>query len=202
MITDIPSPLDFDIAGRGFLNLAFDTVLVLYSTLCEAGFANRNEDEDDQRIREEFWSKAQPSLQIAAILVGQATEFLLKGRIAEVSPLLLLEPRAFQTGAKPVRFAELRTINAEDLVPVHDAVRHQPLDPSFAAFVSTLRTRRTRSSTRWMVVVESSRVTSWWRSSESSPTWWVSTDGSECAGTIKPRRRSRPHNRPTLWITK
>jgi len=142
MITDIPTPADFDAAGRGFLNLAFDTVADLYSMLSEAGFANRSEDEDDQRIREEFWSKAQTSLQIAAILVGQASEFLLKGRIAQVSPLLLLEPRAFQTGAKAARFAELRTINAEDLVTVHDAVLPQPLAPDYAAFLNALRTRR------------------------------------------------------------
>src|SRR4051812_18248918 len=103
MITDIPTKADFDNNGIAFLNLAWQSVVSISLDLPEQPVEELGEDateeqrleaeEEDRRWTEEvqrYWQAAQQELATAVALAQQGTEFLLKGKIAAVSPFLLV----------------------------------------------------------------------------------------------------------------
>ncbi|MCI0358588.1 MAG: hypothetical protein L0211_08900 [Planctomycetaceae bacterium] len=80
MITDVPTSDDFQQAGVGFLNLAWDTVY-------ELARDSLNYQEWDYYGDEEleYWQAAQRPLATALALTQQGIELLLKAKIAEFS---------------------------------------------------------------------------------------------------------------------
>jgi hypothetical protein len=143
VITDIPTPSDFSATGVSLLNLAWDTVSALF---LHAEQSEMKQWDEDGLVTDEFWQSAQQPLGNAQALIQQGVEFLLKAGIAEVSPLLLLDrsvrewPR--DSWARDTRFAEFRTIDAQDLIRLFDTVRPTRLDPSFVQRVELLRKTR------------------------------------------------------------
>jgi hypothetical protein len=141
MIVDIPEASDFEQTGLDYLNLAADHVFSILHMLDESGF----EDTWEEEIRE-FWRASQRQFASALALVQQGTEFLIKARIADVSPFLLIAggardlPRGAET--RDVPFAEFRTVDAQDLVRLYNAVSAKRLDRSFAGQLESLRKRR------------------------------------------------------------
>jgi len=121
MITDIPQPSDFRDAGLGFINLAADQIFPLFWHLRESGM---HEGDGWDSERKDFWQSAQKPLAIALTLVYQGIEFLIKGRIASVSPFLLLSggSRDWPAGSdrKDVAFAEFHTVDAQDLIRTYN----------------------------------------------------------------------------------
>lgn len=125
MITDIPSSDEIKESGIGFLNLAWDNAVTLLLNVDDWQLPA-----DDEELSTEYWASAEKLLATAAALAQQGIEFLLKGRIAEVSPFLLLsgEPQKWPKGDNgKIPFADFRTIDAQDLIRVHDAVHAQML---------------------------------------------------------------------------
>ena len=102
--------------------------------------------DDDGQVTDEFWKAAQQPLGNAQALLQQGVEFLLKARIAEVSPFLLLDrsvrdwPRDSATVS--TRFAEFRTVDAQDLVRIYNTVRNERLDSAFAQRIDEQRKTR------------------------------------------------------------
>lgn len=132
MITDLPNSDDLNGSARALLNMAWETALGVFRLL------ERTELEawdDDGSVREEYHASRQPALRHALVMVHQAQELGLKARIVEVSPYLLLvgEPRLWPSGAgrRPTSFEEFRTLDAADLVRVHNTVCDAPLDANF-----------------------------------------------------------------------
>lgn len=142
MIIEIPEPSDFEQTGLDYLNLAADRVFSILSMLRESGF---DDAWDEAEIRD-FWRASQRELASALALVQQGTEFLMKARIAGVSPFLLIAEgaRGLPRGAdtRDVAFAEFRTVDAQDLVRLYNAVSARRLVPSFAQQFDRLRKRR------------------------------------------------------------
>lgn len=143
MIIEIPDRDDFDKAGLSMLNLAWDAIASLYHNLNNAEV---EEWDDDGEVTEEYWQAAQRPISVALALAQQGIELLLKGKIAEVSPYLLLagSPREWPTGCSEhdVPFADFRTIDAHELVRAHDAVVAEKLSPSFKNEFERLRRLR------------------------------------------------------------
>ena len=81
MITDIPSHEDFAAYGIAYLNLAWDAAVTLLREI---------EDIDDEEIRSDYLIASQRNLAMSVNLCHQALDFLLKGRIVEISPFLLI----------------------------------------------------------------------------------------------------------------
>jgi hypothetical protein len=80
-------------------------------------------------------------------LIQQAMEMALKGRIASVSPFLLLGNPAdwpARGAAEPLSFGELPTLDASKLVKVHNLLIAPPLDAAFATYWETVRRDRNR----------------------------------------------------------
>ena len=108
MIVDIPTKTDFDNNGIAFLNLAWQTVLSICLNFQEQSYqvqmgeaplekVHEAEEEDTwwEQAVEDYWKATQQELATAVALAQQGTEFLLKGKIAHVSPFLLItgDPR-------------------------------------------------------------------------------------------------------------
>ena len=114
MITVLPTPTEFQDSATALLNLAWDYAARLLRDLDEA---KRYGAEDDDAS---YWSFAGRHLATGLALAHQGAEFLLKGRIASVSPYLLIgsSPRDWPRNCSKVDtpFAEFRTIDAQDLV--------------------------------------------------------------------------------------
>jgi hypothetical protein len=143
MITEIPTPEDFRHAGLSLLNLAWDAVSSMYLDL-----ENSQVEEWDEKgeATGEFWRSAQRPLANAVVVAQQGIEFLLKARIAEVTPLLLIstQPRDWPSRCdrEDTAFAEFRTIDAQDLVKFHDAVHPQRLEDTFRTKFQRFRALR------------------------------------------------------------
>lgn len=143
MITEIPTAEEFAQSGTAYLNLAWESTVQL-----ALNFDNADIDEWDRtgEVTDEYWSAAQRPLATAVTLVQQGTEFLLKERIAAVSPFLLISadpsgwPRGCQSNDTP--FSQFKTIDAQDLLRVHDTVAESRLSPQFADRFNTLRRQR------------------------------------------------------------
>lgn len=139
MITDIPKPDDFFISGWRFLDYGWTQAMDLLIDL--------QIPEDDYQPNstdiEEFWELGRPKLITSLALVQQGIELLLKGCIAEVSPYLLLSVRSWDKFAKQdTSFSQFHTIDAQDLIKVHDTVREQRLSEDFKRRVGELRQHR------------------------------------------------------------
>jgi hypothetical protein len=144
MITDVPTPEQFEQAAADLLNLAWTAAADLTHGLNLVKAAL--EDEVEREVSDEYWNAAQRPLGNALALVQQAMEFLLKARIAAISPYLLLnsDPRDWPKGCErnDTSFADFKTIDANELIRAHNAVAPSRLDDSFRTFFEELRRLR------------------------------------------------------------
>ncbi len=143
MIIEIPNRDDFDKSGLSMLNLAWDAISELYRNLVNAEV---EEWDDDGEVTEEYWQAAQRPISVALALAQQGIELLLKGKIAEISPFLLLvgSPREWPSGCteQDVPFADFRTIDAYELIRAHDTIIKEKLSSSFKQEFERLRRLR------------------------------------------------------------
>lgn len=142
MIKDLPTAEQFEQVALDLLNLAWTSAADLTHNL---KLAREGWDDEaiDREITDEYWSAAQRPLATATSLVQQAMEFLLKARITTVSPYLLLTdewPRGCES--RDAAFSEFKTIDANELIRVHNTVGTMRLDPAFIAFFNELRQLR------------------------------------------------------------
>ena len=143
MIQDIPTASDFINSGKTFLNLSWDIVSDLYFDIHNSEMKKWD---DDGSVSNEFWVSAQIPLSNALVLIQQGIEFLLKGRIAHVSPFLLLANNSRDWPAHchktDISFSDFRTINTQDLRKIHDTVCTQRLNQSFINLIGEIRRTR------------------------------------------------------------
>lgn len=144
MITDIPTSKDFMQAGSSYLNLAWSQAIDLSLTFAELAEHYFGDDE----IPVEYWKAAQRPLATSLSLLQQGAEFLLKSKIAAVSPFLLFSgsPKDWPKGCQvnDVSFSEFRTIDAQELVRAVNAVSDSKLPDAFAGLFDSLRQQRNK----------------------------------------------------------
>lgn len=142
MITNLPTAADFYQSGNELFNFAWDATSNLLTELDQADFYGFEKSE----VSDKYWSAARRTLTTSLTVIQQGVELMLKGRIAEISPFLLVSdppsrwPSPYEDGA--IDFSEFRSIDAQDLVRVHDTFAATQLDPGFVAKFHTLRERR------------------------------------------------------------
>lgn len=145
MITDLPTADDLNGSALALLNMAWETALGVFRLI--EGTQLETWD-DDGSVREEYHTSRQPALRHALVMVHQGQELGLKARIAEVSPYLLLigEPRLWPSGSdrRPTPFEEFRTLDAADLVRVHNTVCDTMLDANFTRLFKEGRRARNK----------------------------------------------------------
>ncbi|MFK5599920.1 hypothetical protein ACFZ8E_23425 [Methylobacterium sp. HMF5984] len=149
MITEIPTAADFQAAGLNQIYLAWQIAI---QTTQEYDRARESaldlEEEEITAAGKAYWLKSQPILANAFGLVQQAMEMSLKGRIAAISPYLLIsrDPKDWpsKVDTTPIPFSDFRTLDAADLVKVHNTFSDNPLDDQFKAFWDGVRRDRNK----------------------------------------------------------
>lgn len=142
MIINIPTSADYYTSGKELLNFAWDTTAKLLIEFDQAGFYGF----DEAEISAPYWAAAKRTLTTALTIVQQAVELIIKGRIAEISPYILISdppsqwPSPYKDGG--IDFEEFRTIDAQDLIRVHDTFAKAPFDRNFVQKFHSLRGRR------------------------------------------------------------
>ncbi|MCP8892034.1 hypothetical protein [Sphingomonas faeni] len=144
MIMDVPTSVEFHTAGLNQLYLAWEIAMRTVREFDGAMEASAGE----ESAPPEYWQRVQPALANAFSLIQQGMELALKGRIADVSPFLLVgrDPRDWPRGVDSgdVSFGEFHTLNASDLVKVHNSVITPRFDEPFKDFWEQVRQDRNR----------------------------------------------------------
>ncbi|PVE76116.1 hypothetical protein DC431_18610, partial [Sphingomonas melonis] len=142
VIIDVPTPDEFHDAGVNQLYLAWKITMDAHDAWSIGVGAS-----GDAEATDDYWRSVQPALSNAYSLIQQAMELGLKGRIARVSPYLLLgDPADWSPKAAKgaTSFGELPSLEASKLVAVHNSVADPPLDPAFNTFWTAVRKDRNR----------------------------------------------------------
>lgn len=135
MVTDIPPPELFAAYGKDYLNLSWTNSISVILDLEEAEPWDGPKGDDE---RSDYCELARHELTTAISLAEQGAEFLPKSRIAEVSPWLLISqspqdwPR--RCNAENIPFSKFRTVDAQDLIKIHDTMYATRLPESFREF--------------------------------------------------------------------
>ena len=146
MILDFPTKHDFFGAANDYLNSSWGSVIELLSEFEE--LRSVIEDSDHEEESKRYWSSAKQTLISATALVQQAVEFYIKGKISDVSPYLLIvgNPQSWPRGCskKDVEFSSFRTLDAQDLLKVHDTVCENKFSDKFIQWYDDLRVIRNK----------------------------------------------------------
>jgi hypothetical protein len=161
LIVDIPSEADFLSRAISLLNLAWDVVMRVQLHHNEAMEEYQEHNSPDAPggptwSKEEitaqatrYWELSQPEMQNALAILSQATEMYLKGKIAGISPYLLIvrDPKEYprKSDSRDVSFSDFRTIDATDLRKIVDTVCSDKLPTEFFSLCDTLRKDRNLS---------------------------------------------------------
>ncbi|HZF55994.1 MAG TPA: hypothetical protein VE093_45580 [Polyangiaceae bacterium] len=145
MITGIPTEVELNQAGLDYLNLAWNDVMHLLGA--EEDYARLQSDVDytDSDLVRAHWQRESRRLATCAALVHQGAEFLLKSRIAQVSPFLLLDgPSSWPGNAAQgdTDFSSFKTLDAQLLTRVHDTICPNRLPETFKQRFEEVRRRR------------------------------------------------------------
>lgn len=142
MINDVPSGADFTKLGLSLLDQAWEIGTSYLRDLDDA----RQMKVDTCEAEPEYWKSASVGLGTALAIVQQGAEFLVKGKIAEISPYLLISGSSAdwsnRTKKQSNSFGDFYTIDAKDLVNVHDTFASEPLDEEFVREFERLRKKR------------------------------------------------------------
>lgn len=142
MIQNIPKPEDFINSGLSLLNFAWETVTSLLTDLDDA--EGWGVDVDD--VSDAFWQASKQGLTTSLAVAQQGVEFILKGKILEISPYLLISgtPKDWPSTCdkEDINFADFHTIDANDLIKVHNTFSKEKLSHSFILKFEDLRKKR------------------------------------------------------------
>ncbi|WP_156387596.1 hypothetical protein [Methylobacterium sp. Leaf399] len=149
MITEIPTAVEFQDAGLNQIYLAWQIAMQTTQEYERAqGNALHLEENEIAEAGAAYWLKSQPILANAFGLVQQAMEMSLKGRIAAISPYLLIarDPKDWpsKVDIHAVPFSDFRTLDAADLIKVHNTFSEQPLNEEFRIFWDGVRRDRNK----------------------------------------------------------
>jgi hypothetical protein len=142
MIQNIPEPVDFINSGLSLLNFAWEIVASLLTDLDDAEGLGV----DVEEVSDAFWQASKQRLTTSLAVAQQGVEFMLKGKIAEISPFLLIagSPKDWPSSChkRDISFADFHTIDANDLIKIHNTFSKQRLSDSFISKFEDLRKKR------------------------------------------------------------
>lgn len=127
MISNVPSENMFYSSGNECFNLAWSIIHKLISSLNLA--EEWNGIESDQKTK--YWQAARREILTALLLVQQGVELILKGKIAAVSPFLLISKFDEKAKSSGCDFSDFFTIQENVLVKTCNCVSATPLSDFF-----------------------------------------------------------------------
>lgn len=142
MVTDLPTANDFYVSGKELLNFSWDIVSKLLIDLDDAEYFGLETEE----VSDSYWDAAKRRLTTALSITQQGVEFILKGKIAAISPYLLIvdPPNKWPSPNSeiPLSFSDFRTIDSQDLIRVIDTFSDSKMESSFVCQFHKLRKKR------------------------------------------------------------
>lgn len=150
MITEIPTSMDFEDSASDMLHSAWDQVAELLVEFSEVGHLayDPHEEKFDESDYERYWLAAKQAIVTSYAMVQQGVEFYIKSRLAAVSPYLLLSgspsswPKKSDKNDAP--FSAFRTVDAQDLIKLHDTVFSERFSDEFRQWYEAMRTSRNK----------------------------------------------------------
>lgn len=150
MIIDVPTSAELIERADSLLHLSYSIVQKLHEN--QIGYENEIDDGYGDKVEpelvKEYWSKCSASVANAVALLQQSHELFLKGRIAEVSPYLLLarEPQHWPKSShgQDTSFSEFLTVGAAELPNLHDAVCKERLTEEMQTLIEKIRKLRNK----------------------------------------------------------
>lgn len=143
MIINIPTEKDFYLEAENLINSAWNILIRLLEDC-----SNYKELDINDSELEKYWLSAKSELTLAMSLVQHSVEFYLKSKILAISPYLLIssEPRFWpkQCDKKDICFSDFRTLDAQDLLKVHNAFSTMRLSDDFSDWFNSMRTMRNK----------------------------------------------------------
>lgn len=143
MLVDIPEANDFQISAENLINSAWSRL----TKLLEDHTVFEDIDAKKENI-EQYWLYAKPELTAAAAMVQHSVEFYLKAKILSISPYLLisLDARSLPKNSESndISFSEFRTLDAQDLLKVHNTFASEKLSTDFKAWFNDMRLMRNK----------------------------------------------------------
>ncbi|QEE37976.1 MULTISPECIES: hypothetical protein [unclassified Methylobacterium] len=163
MDTNIPNPDELEQTALRIYFVAFHQVLNIIDDLLNkhqllrakldgrsivaiSDAENSRTTEDNSDDIAEYIRLAQPDLQLSYTLIQQSQELGLKSIICRESPFLLLLGSDVRSWGHDKDFADLRTIDAGDLIKVVNAIKPNKLDEKFSNTFNALRRGRNKIS--------------------------------------------------------
>ncbi len=146
VIGDPPTKPDLEAAGVEYLYMALnEAISVAQGEEFFIGIPGDPEAEEEVDLVKEYWVSTRRQLAKSASLLQMGTELLLKSRVAEVSPYLLLDsvsswPKA--ASKADCNWDDFRTIDARLLPQVINTVGQSRLADEFIATLDRIRKRR------------------------------------------------------------
>ena len=150
MIINVPGAEDYSRTGLDLLNVSWRQADSLYASLLlfDHDLAGKESAEEKAERHRQYWDAADRQIANAIVLAQQAIEFLLKGKIAAVSPYLLIanDPKEWPKadGNNRIEFSQFRTIDAVQLTKVCNSVAEHTLPEEFQNHYDELRGLRNR----------------------------------------------------------
>lgn len=147
MIKDIPNSDEFDSAAKAQFEFAWDIVISFLITIADAkDLIAADIDEADKTA---FWEAAQQRVVTSLIIAQQGIELAIKAKIVAVSPFLLISGSHAEwpkdKNGDGISFSDFRSIDAQDLIRVHDAVHASSFKDSFVQLFEKLRKLRNKA---------------------------------------------------------
>ena len=176
MINNLLTSEDYKRQGYWFLNIAWDNVfdvLIDYENYVEYSRSSLNHDYSQyldceisqqdtafiefckkassdvdylETVKHEYMYDSQKKISLALALSQQGAELILKSKIAEVSPYLLIaaQPKDWpkRCDKNDIEFTEFRTIDAHDLIRVFNTVCPERLPENFVIEFNSFRQKR------------------------------------------------------------
>lgn len=147
MIKDIPTEDDFNSAAKAQFEFAWDIVISFLITINDANrYTGMGIDEEDKAG---FWEAARQRVLTSLIVTQQGIELAIKAKLVAVSPFLLISG-SYSEWPKDkkgdgISFSEFRSIDAQDLIKVHDAVHENSFNDKFVELFEDLRKLRNKA---------------------------------------------------------
>ncbi len=145
MINDIPTSSEFDSAAKAQFDFAWDIVISFLLTLEEAGRYSAIDKEDEDA----FWETAKQRILTSLIIAQQGVELAIKGKLVSISPYLLIAGNPSDwpkdVDGTGVSFSDFRSVDAQDLIKIHNTTAASCLDHRFISLFENLRKLRNKA---------------------------------------------------------
>lgn len=148
MIKNVPNPHELLVAGESQLNVAWD---IIFNHVNE--FEKWRDKEElciDCVVKEEidYWARLQNPIMTSLIVLFQGIEILLKYKISEISPYLLIETKQSKwkkTDKNDIDFDSFATVDTTSILNLYNGIYETPLSEEFNRIFHRFKDIRNKS---------------------------------------------------------